>query len=95
MAVSDDDVRVIPVPTAALGHIPNPHTTRKVRLLLGYICNAKLVRGRDDLQIGSLLSWSQFTLLDSHLIERARIDVGVIEIPRLPAQVLVLVESVD
>ena len=95
MIVPEDDVGVIPVSVATFTHVPHPPTMRTVRPRLGYVSDAKLVRGRDDLQRGGLLSWSQFRLRYSQIHERTRMDVGVEKIVRSPAKVLVLIERLD
>lgn len=94
MAVSDDDVGVIPVSIAAPTHIPKPPAMCSVCPRLGYVSDAELVRCRNDLQRGSLLPWSHFMLLDNDVLVGTRSDVVVIRIGRGPAIVLVLVESV-
>ena len=93
MVLSDDDVGVIPGSVAAFAHIAQPPAMRPVGPRLRYIGDAKLVRARDDLQRGGLLSRSQVPLPDGQVHKGARCDVGVATVLGRSAEVLVLVEG--
>ena len=94
VAVSDDDVGVIPVFATPFTHIPQPPTMRTVGPRLRDVSNAKLVLGRDDLQRGGLLPRSKRGLPDCQVREGTGID-QMVGFPRSSAMVFVLVESLD
>lgn len=92
MAVSDDDVGVVPVPVAAPAHVPEPAVVGAVGPRLRDVRDAEFVLGRDDLQRRRLLPGA-LGLVNGHVEEGPGRDVR--EVLGRPAEVLVLVEGVD